>query len=293
MSWIVLILLLPGLLYTGVQIKKGYKMAYEGSHPRRSQAAPAIPQEVIQRRFSFVSQDGLQLAAIEYKPIPPVKGTVIACHYLGGSKTSIYSYLEPLLRQGYRVVAFDYPNHGESQNRKHIRYTLEDDMRRFLLRIQELQIPGPYATMGFSMGATIAISALDHLPEIRAVIVDSGPLLYVNDYFHYLIQNKKIKSRISQAAFLFLYLYVAGFQSMSQRMRRRLEGLRGLPILFIQSRRDRIIPYKNAELAYTLCQSENAQFLAVDKAHHLTNRAVLGETYDLTVLRFLDKWMKI
>ncbi len=291
MIWIVLIVLLTGLLYVGVQIRKGYKLVYEGSHPKRSQATPSIPQEAVQRRFSFVSRDGLQLAAIEYRPIPPVKGTVIACHYLGGSKTSIYPYLEPLLRHGYRVVAFDYPNHGESQNRKRNRYTLEDDMRRFLLRLQELQIPGPYATMGFSMGATIAISALDHLPEIRAVIVDSGPLLFVRDYFHYLIQNKKIKNRIAQASFLFLYLYVAGFLSMSQRMRKRLAGLRGIPILFIQSRRDRIIPYKNAELAYALCQSENAQFLVVDKAHHLTNRVVLGETYDLTVLRFLDKWM--
>ena len=65
MSWIVLILLLPGLLYTGVQIKKGYKMAYEGSHPRRSQAAPAIPQEVIQRRFSFVSQEHSIIAISE------------------------------------------------------------------------------------------------------------------------------------------------------------------------------------------------------------------------------------
>ncbi|MFQ9799349.1 MAG: hypothetical protein ACLR23_10890 [Clostridia bacterium] len=70
---------------------------------------------------------------------------------------------------------------------------------------------------------------------------------------------------------------------MSQRMREEAGRAAGDSILFIQSRRDRIIPYKNAELAYALCQSENAQFLVVDKAHHLTNRVVLGETYDLTV----------
>ena len=279
------------IYYISYNIIKGYKLVYEGSHPKKSKPIHLRNIPYRYREFDFQSQDKLKISAIEYIPKQNPKGTIIACHYLGGSKTSIYTYIEPLLEAGYTVVSFDYPNHGESESRKSNKYTLEDDMKRFILKLKALEIQGPYGTMGFSMGATIAISAVDVLPEIKAIVVDSGPLIFVRDYFEYVLKNKNIKNKIERIVFLFFYLYIIGFYKMSRRMIKRLKEIKGIPILIIHSKKDKIISYKNARYAYDLVGSENSKLITVQKAHHLTNKVILGDKYDEAVLKFFEKWL--
>lgn len=283
-----LVLICSYIIYS---IKKGYDLVYEGSHPKKSKlySLESIPFKT--NKFYFLSKDNITLSAIEYIPNQPSQGTILACHYLGGSKSSIYSYIEPLLYNGFTVVAFDYPNHGESMDRKGNKYTLEDDMKRFILTIKERGMKGPYGTMGFSMGATIALSATDYLPEIKAIIVDSGPLIFVYDYFNYVLKNKKVKNKIVKIVFLFFYLYVIGFYKMSKRMIKRFYRIKGRPILIIHSKKDKTISYKNAEYTYKLLKSKNAKLISVEKAHHLTNRIILGNVYDEMIVNFFKKWL--
>ncbi len=273
------------------RIYKGYKLVYEGSHPKRSKGLDLGQIPFQTRRFSFLSKDNIEISAIEYIPNQFSRGTIIACHYLGGSKTAIYTYIEPLLYKGFTVVSFDYPNHGESMDRRGNKYTLEDDMGRFVIKIKELGIKGPYGTMGFSMGATIAISATDHLPEIKAIMVDSGPLIFVQDYFMYVLKNKNVKSKVIKIVFLFFYLYVIGFYKMSRNMIKRLRKLRGKPILIIHGKKDKTISYKNAEYTYKLLKSKRTKLVPVERAHHLTNRVILGNVYDKLVINFFEKWL--
>ena len=270
---------------------RGYRLVKETGHPKR--AAPAEMRNIPWRTrcFHFSSGDGLPLAAIQYFPRGEAKGTIIACHYLGGSKTSVYSYIEPLLKAGYTIAAFDYPNHGGSGDRRGIRYSLEDDMKRFVCRIREIGLPEPYGTIGFSMGATIAFSAADNLPELRAVVVDSGPMIFVRDYFRYVLNNKQVRNPLERSVFLFLYLHVVGFSRMQKRTVERLKRMRALPTMLIHSKTDRIIPYRDAVYAHSLLNPETAELITVEKAHHLTNRVVMGETYDALVVGFFDRWM--
>jgi alpha-beta hydrolase superfamily lysophospholipase len=242
------------------------------------------------RKFYFESRDKTKLCGIEYIPNQKPKGTIIGCHYLGGSKTSIYSYIEPLLKNGFRVVSFDYPNHGESMDRKGNKYTLEDDMHRFLLKIKELEIEGPYAAYGLSMGATIAISATDYLKDMKAIVVDSGPLIFVKDYFIYVLNNKKIKNKFTRVIYVFLYLHIIGFFRMSKRMKKRINKL-AIPILIIHGRRDKTISYRNAEYLNTHWSSLDSKLITVEKGYHLTNRVLLGEVYDKLVVDFFEKFI--
>lgn len=269
----------------------GYRLAYECGHPKRAEEFRDKDIPFKTERFSFSSADGLVLRAIQYIPAQQSKGTILACHYLGGTKKSIYSYVEPLIENGFTVVAFDYPNHGQSDDRKNNRFTLEDDMNRFIQQVKKLGIPGPYGTIGFSMGATIAISAVDKLPELKAIFVDSGPLLLVKEYFRYVLENKKVTNIITRTAFLFFYLYVVGFQRMSRRMMKRLKNMRDVPILFIHSRTDRIITYKNIEKIKKIMTNNPIQIVTVEKAHHLTNKILMGKKYDDLMIQFFMKWM--
>lgn len=271
---------------------QGYRLVRETSHPKRAAQVNLSDIPYKTRRFRFSSCDGLSLSAIQYFPLEKPRGTILACHYLGGSKTSIYPYIEPLLRAGFSVAAFDYPNHGESGDRRGIRYTLEDDMRRFIRRLKAFNAPGPYGAIGFSMGATVAFRAADEIPELRAVAVDSGPMIFVRDYFNYVLQNKRVKGFWAKKVFLFLYLHVVGFSGMQKRTTACLRRHRRCPALLIHSKSDRIIPYRDALFTYSLLSPETARLVTVEKAHHLTNRIVLGNVYDALVVEFFSKWLK-
>lgn len=89
--------------------------------------------------------------------------------------------------------------------------------RRFIRRLKAFNAPGPYGAIGFSMGATVAFRAADEIPELRAVAVDSGPMIFVRDYFNYVLQNKRVKGFLAKKVFLFLYLHVVGFSGMQKR----------------------------------------------------------------------------
>lgn len=80
-------------------------------------------------------------------------------------------------------------------------------MKRFLALLKKRGIRGPLGAIGFSMGATLAIQAACVEKEIRAVVLDSGPLLYVKNYFLYVLNNKKITNRLTRVLlwrFIFL-----------------------------------------------------------------------------------------
>lgn len=279
------------IIYIIHNVIKGYQLVYEGSHPKRCHLINENNIPYGYRKFTFQSQDNLKMSAIEYIPNQKPKGTIMACHYLGGSKTSIYAYIEPLLKENYTVVSFDYINHGESESRRGNKYTLEDDMKRFFQKLKTLDIKGPYGVMGFSMGATVAISALDITSEIAAVMVDSGPLIFVKEYFNHVLRSKKVKEPIRRIVFLFYYLYVIGFYKMSRRMKKRLLSMDDIPILMIHSKRDRTISYRNAEYVYQTLNANKSKLITVQRAHHMTNRTILRKEYDDYVIQFFERWL--
>lgn len=119
------------------------EQVYKLGHPPVNKGWPVEDIPFRTEHFFFSSADGLELAAIQYHPNGPPKGVILACHYLGGSKQSIFPYIASLLEHGFTVVAFDYPNHGESGSRRSSRYTLEKDMKRFLALLKKRGIRGP------------------------------------------------------------------------------------------------------------------------------------------------------
>ncbi|MCL2702971.1 MAG: lysophospholipase [Defluviitaleaceae bacterium] len=283
--------LIPPLVYLFLRIRDGYRLAYSGSHPKR--ASPAFLKDIPfeKQYFTFISKGKIELAAVALFSCKPSRGTILAFHYLGGSKTSIISYIEPLLNHGYDIIAFDYLNHGDSPDTRSVRYRLGKDLRCFIETVRSRGFKGPFGTIGFSMGATPAIEALEYAPDIKACAVDSGPLIFVRDYFKYVLRNKQVSNKITQAAFLFINLYLGGFIRMSHQTKKRLHRLKGVPVMFIHSRTDKAITYDNALYAYGTVCSERTRFITVDRAHHLTNHVVLGRDYGNALCEFFDKWM--
>ncbi|SCY70603.1 alpha/beta hydrolase [Alkaliphilus peptidifermentans] len=277
------------LIFITYSLMEAYYLVHSLSHPAIRKHLIGINNTLVSnKKFDFKSNTGLKLKAIEYLPALMPRGTIIAFHYLGGSKESIFPYLEFLIAGGYRVISFDFPNHGESDSQVTTKFTLDKDAFMLMEKIKEMGIGGPYGVMGLSMGATAALAVYEGYPEIKGAVIDSGPLIYVREYFDYVLNIKGIKNPLCRFFFKVLYLHLVGFKSMSENTLKSLKKLKGRPIFFIQAEKDTTIPIRNALKAFQLVKSDKAMFWSVPKSRHLTILSQNSKEYKKRVLDFFD-----
>lgn len=294
MKIIIISLTLSLLLYCVYSLVKAYLLVHALSHPSIRKHRPYIDNTLAShRKFEFKTKNGLNLKAIEYEPALEPRGTIIACHYLGGSKESIFPYLEFLIDTGFRVVSFDFRNHGESDSEKITKFSLDEDVFLFMEKIKEMGIEGPYGVMGLSMGATPALAVFERYPEIKAAVIDSGPLIYVREYFDYVLNIKGIKNPLCRFFFKVLYLHFVGFKRMSENTLKCLKKLKGRPVFFIHAEKDSTITIKNALKAFEIVKSDKTQFWRVPKSRHLTILSQNGQEYRKKVIDFLKNSLDI
>lgn len=291
---LVSIIILCLCAYCAYSFLSTYRLVYQLSHPTifERKLDPDNPLFSF-RKFDFKTRDGLTLKAIEYMPRGECIGSIIACHYLGGSKEVILPYLEFLIEHGYRILSYDARNHGESEIEKQTKFRLDDDARFFMDKIISMGLKGPFGILGFSMGATPALAALREYPEIKAAVIDSGPLIYVENYFNYVLKIKNIINPLYKLVFNMTYLYYVGFKKMSNNTLNTLEHLKGYPIFFIQAEKDTVIPMDNATKAYGIVKSEKTEFWCVKNSRHLTNMVLAGQEYKERVTAFFDKYILV
>ncbi len=290
MSLVIIILIIT--LLTAVLVYHfviAYQLVYSLSHPKRFDYPIKSNVPLTYRKFDIVTADGKMLKGIDYKPKMKSRGTILACHYLGGSKEAVLQFFDSLVGCGFRVLSFDFRNHGESDNDRFVKNSMENDFDTFFKAIKAMGVEGPFGTIGFSMGSTPALYALKKYPEVKAVVVDSGPLIKVRKYFVYVLDNKNIKNPLCRLFFLAIYLYYVGFVRMAGKTVKMLKTLKGKPVFLIHGVKDNIITIENAEFAYSLLESENSIFWKVKNTRHLTNKCINEKEYSKRLNDFFEK----
>lgn len=265
------------------------KSVYELTHPIKYNYDNNSNNIYTYKKFEFLTNDGVKLSGIDYQPQIACKGTILVCHFLGGSKEAILLFVEPLLMNGYRILSFDNRNHGESEICKGIKNSLLADFTAFYKKIKTMGITGPFGIMGFSMGASQAIWAANKYDDVRAIISDSGPMLFAKKYFNYVLDDRKIKNPIHRNIFLFVFLHYVGFAKITKNTIRSLANLKGKPILLIHGERDNIMSIDNPKLAYKLLKSDDVSLWCIPRSRHLTNRYINPKEYDERIVAFFDK----
>lgn len=274
------------------QIIRAGKIAYDLCHPPINGSSLNLPDNCCANKMTFQTEDHKTLSALDVMPLGEVKGTILLCHYLGGCKEMMIHLMEPLLQQGYRLIAFDFRNHGESQGDKNIYFSLIKDFEGIMSYLRCQNLKGNFGVIGFSMGATAAVHGVSRYPEITAAIIDSGPLLSVKEYFQYILKIKKVSHPIERAFFVWFYLYFAKFLQMKKTTHKNLISIsqqhQTKKIFFIHGQRDTIIPLADAKNAYDL-SSPASEIWTVPKARHLTSRMLCEEEYLKKIMDFFNK----
>jgi pimeloyl-ACP methyl ester carboxylesterase len=130
--------------------------------PQRRTRSGQVDIALTGHRFS-IEAGGDRLAAWDWGRGP----TVILTHGWGGHSGQMVGFVEPLVRAGYYVLAFDHPAHGQSEGRQANYLTVAAALTAVARRV------GPvHSVIGHSFGCTATILALSRgLPVERVVLM--------------------------------------------------------------------------------------------------------------------------
>ncbi len=148
-------------------------------------------QEVLAKAETFHLQVGQQrLAALRWGTGP----VVVLVHGWGGRGSQLSSFVEPLVRAGFGVVAFDGPAHGASDGRTS---SLPGFARALSAVIREV---GPvHAVVAHSMGAAACMLAIRQGASVpRAVFL--APPANAHDFFEKFATYFSLRADVARAA---------------------------------------------------------------------------------------------
>ncbi len=205
--------------------------------------------------------------------------TVILVH--GWTSRALYmtGFVAPLREAGYRVVAFDFPGHGESSGN---RLTF-DRAGRIAVNLADQY--GNVVLIGHSFGASMSVLAAAGAPtlepsrEVRALILVSGAdeLSDVTQRFADTLALKPgVKALIDRR------LEDLGGDTIDRFSGVVGVGLAGLPTLLIHDPADSIVPFSDAE---RIASETHAELAQVTRLGH--NRILYASEVHDQVVRFL------
>ncbi len=94
---------------------------------------------------------------------------VLLVHGWGGNSTQLSNYIHPLIRAGYRVVAFDAPAHGQSYQKQTNAVEFAETINRVANEIN------PVAVISYSLGAASTLIALDNGLYVDRIVSLASP----------------------------------------------------------------------------------------------------------------------
>lgn len=103
----------------------------------------------------------------------PAAPAILACGGYRAPRSDLLGISSSLWRAGHNVLLFDYAGYGDEPGLVTLGYRELADARAALRFLQQRCPGAPLGTIGFSMGAAIAIMVGAREPHVRAVLADS------------------------------------------------------------------------------------------------------------------------
>ena len=164
---------------------------------------------------------------------------ILLLHGWGGRATQYFKFVENLLAQGYGVLSFDAPGHGESSGHK----TSLNQQVKIIQRLCD-EYGGFEAIIAHSFGFMLAVNALNSGVKSKAMIGISSPADYpllLKAYVNYLVLNEK-----AETAFYSYLKRKHGLTNLDDISIHHLAKKIKLPCLIVHDDNDRQVPVSEA-----------------------------------------------
>ncbi|MFD0373964.1 alpha/beta hydrolase [Streptomyces sp. NPDC127112] len=223
--------------------------------------------------------------------------TVVICHGMGRTKSSVLGHIALLHEAGYHVVAYDMRNHGESgRDRKYgsmsERYTGDlVDVIAAVRRDPEVGA-GELALIGFSFSTWVSLHVLRRVgTPVAAVVCDSGPMSDTAAGLREFagLRRSQLPAPVRTGAAYALYRHL--FSRISMHMlavRNWPPDLAGLPtrLMFIAGAQDPVID--EAQIMGVADRYPEAERWTAPQAMHMNALRFDAAEYRERVLGFLE-----
>lgn len=273
-------------------------VAVEGSRrivrPQRrpftpAEGEPATPDDLglAFEEVAFATDDGVTLTGWLIPAARQTGAAVILLHGYSWHRLPWLKAFVPWLQRRYNVLQFDFRGHGLSDDAPITLGTNEQRDVAAAVRFLSERGLGPLALMGISMGGSVAIMAAPDLP-VAAVVADAA----------YADLSDPIRNRMREIGFPFARLasrvaIAAAHLRAGARLRSpvdRVAQLAPRALLVISPEEDQLVSASQSRRLFERA-GEPKELLVIPGAGHADAHAVGGETYEATVLAFLDRFL--
>ncbi|MDA0831974.1 MAG: alpha/beta fold hydrolase [Planctomycetota bacterium] len=235
-------------------------------------------------------------------------GLVLFCHEFGGNRWTARHYCEGLLSAGFSVVAFDFSQHGDSEQRdgydasKWLTEYDVDDVNGAIdfIRTQPEWNELPFFLFGISKGAGAVLSAAARTENVSGVIVESAystrrlMTLHASRWLEYAL-GRRVKAwfpfwRVEMTLAVMRWISQRQHHCRYTNLERQLPALRSKPVFWLSGELD---TYVKPSVIQELCQAAGGEpavdVWIVPGARHNTARVQYPVEYDRRIVEFLER----
>jgi uncharacterized protein len=154
----------------GFALDNGLPYALIDHANRPVEARSTLWNEAKVETLEFQNSAGTRLVGW-WVPKSDAKQTVILLHTLGGNRSDLLEFAEPIWKAGFNLVMLDLRSHGMSDG-KYFTYGFDEwkDVTAAIDTVNAKQPNQTFAVLGVSAGGTVAISAAARDSRIRKVV---------------------------------------------------------------------------------------------------------------------------
>lgn len=257
--------------------------------PRRSWQPPDWqPPAVKVEPVVFTNAAGQSIRAW-LAPPPPGGPVALICHGFGTNRREGQDLLPWLTGDGYGALLMDFQAHGESDGRfTTVGLHEVEDFRAAVNYLQNRFGPDlPLVAIGFSMGASIAITGAAGCGALRAVVADSPFATLGRAVSRSFRVFFRLPPRLFAPPTIWFAERLVGARVGTVRPIDFVAGLAPRPLFLIQGLDDGIVDPEDSLLLYQAA-GEPKTLWRLEDCGHVQARMVAPEEYRRRVLRFLD-----
>lgn len=292
---LVVLVIAAGVAFYTLRTARGQALAWV--YPGRTQPEQTPEQMGLTAEdVRITTADGIELTAW----FVPASGerdtdgaTVIFLHGLGGNRGALLPQAAVVVEQGYNALLLDLRNHGDSGGTiTTIGYREGDDLRvvvDYLLTRSDVNAER-IAVIGHSLGAVAALRGAAQIPEIRAVVSESGFSSIAGSTTEIVMAlTGGNPPSPSAGAVLWFVDQETGVPASQVRSIDDVVKIAPRPILFIHGEQDTVINVRSAQEMYDAAADPKELYLVANAGHSdLELMNADAPEFERRVLTFLD-----
>jgi pimeloyl-ACP methyl ester carboxylesterase len=203
---------------------------------RNKKTLPPVFQKAEKINFVF---EGNRIKGYRFNH--PAKARILITHGFESTVLNFDRYVNPLIKKGYEVLAFDAPAHGHSSG-KRINVLLYKNMLHYINRHY-----GPFhGFMGHSLGGlalSLFLAETEHDVSTQLVLIAPATetTTAIDNYFSFLQIDKGVRKEFDE-----LITRITGQKPDSISVSRAAKNIKAR-VLFLQDKEDDLTPYSDVE----------------------------------------------